>query len=84
MTSLVFEQVLMRWLAQCPGEELAGLLHRFTIELATRGQVDARNYTARAVAVLQVAYPHVEPLPATSEPSPSSELAAAPPGSAAP
>ncbi len=69
MTTEVVEEMLMRWLARCPGEELAGLLHRFTIELATRGQVDARNYVARAVACLQVTYPHVEPLPATTKPA---------------
>ena len=67
MSSRVFEEMLMRWLAACPSEELAGLLHRFTVELATRGQVDARNYVARAVACLQERYPHVEALPPTSE-----------------
>jgi len=84
MKSVYFEEVLMRWLAHCQSDELAGMLHRFTVELATRGQVDARNYVARAVAVLQAAYPHVKPLPATSEQPPSSELAAAGPASAAP
>jgi len=84
MKSLVFEDMLMRWLAHCPGEELAGLLHRFTVELATRGEVDARNYVARAVAVLQLSYPHVEPLPATAAPSLTVEPAASLPASAAP
>jgi len=68
MRTLVFEEMLMRWLADCPSDELAGLLHRFTVELATRGETDARNYVARAVACLQVHYPHAWPVPATAEP----------------
>jgi hypothetical protein len=68
MKSIYFEEVLMQWLAHCPSDELAGLLHRFTVELATRDQVDARNYVARAVAVLQTTYPHVQPATSPVDP----------------